>query len=218
MLCPTCGPDLGTVARHSKECSKMIYLGHTQYLPLDHPWRRSHEYFLDEVNGGDDQRPIPVWKDSTYWMRVWDRVNNPNDPLRLAQCGIVSRSVLHDLEYWRELKIIHLLDPMHIEGNMGKSLVKHLFGVSGKAWTKACIENGVHHHLWPYRDPESDRVWKPIPEPTWVLSPHQRSEFRRGIGAMHFPTGYGTDLRRAFGGVDTTWPSFLKTHDWHRLL
>jgi Domain of unknown function (DUF4218) len=36
---------------------------------------------------------------------------------------------------------------------------------------------------------------------------------------MRFPIGYGANLRKAFGGMDSpVWPGFLKTHDFHRLL
>ena len=44
-------------------------------------------------------------------------------------------------------------------------------------------------------------------------------EFRKRIGSMRFPTGYGANLRKTFGGLDSPlWPSYLKTHDYHRLL
>ncbi|CAM6082122.1 unnamed protein product [Calypogeia fissa] len=36
---------------------------------------------------------------------------------------------------------------------------------------------------------------------------------------MRFPIGYGANLRKAFGGVDSPlWPAYLKIHDFHHLL
>jgi hypothetical protein len=37
---------------------------------------------------------------------------------------------------------------MHIEGNIGKSLIKHLFGEKGAEWRKACVEQNMHLDLW----------------------------------------------------------------------
>ena len=36
---------------------------------------------------------------------------------------------------------------------------------------------------------------------------------------MRFPTGYGANLKKAFGSLESPkWPQYLKTHDYHRLL
>lgn len=219
MACPTCGPDLVGVSRRSHICNKIIYMGHTRYLPLDHAWRRDAQYYLDPWEGGDDTRPIPIPKTPAYWGDVWERVADPDDPLQYAGCGIVHQSVLSILEYWEELMINHLLDTMHIEGNVVKSLVMHMFGQDSKAlkWREMCIEQSVHVDLWyPVRNAQGQMVMPPAP---WVLSPAERREFRRRIATLRFPTNYGANLRMAFGDDEKgNWPAFLKTHDYHRLI
>ncbi|CAM6092138.1 unnamed protein product [Calypogeia fissa] len=54
MACPTCGPDLKSVSRYSKELHKIVYLQHTQYLESDHLWQRDPLYYVDGWNGEDD--------------------------------------------------------------------------------------------------------------------------------------------------------------------
>lgn len=150
--CPTCGPDLHDVSRYSKACKKCIYLHHTKYLEADHPYRQDPLYFLDPWSGADDDRPKPVPKGPAYWRGVWERVSDPHDPLEYNRCGMVFLSALNQLPYWKEMKINHLLDPMHIEGNIGKSLIKHLYGEKGGNWREACVEQDMHPEVWPYKD------------------------------------------------------------------
>jgi hypothetical protein len=53
------------------------------------------------------------------------------------------------------LPITHLLDPMHIEGNVGRSLIRHLYGEKNHNWRESCEEMGMHGPLgfWPSMDP-----------------------------------------------------------------
>lgn len=79
--CPTYGPDLEGVARpKSTTLRKIVYLGHTKYLPLDHPWR-SDPFLYDTDEGQPDMQPQPTRKDLTYWKEVWERVMDPYDSL-----------------------------------------------------------------------------------------------------------------------------------------
>src|SRR5450759_5872305 len=100
MLCTTCGPDLKSIARYSKDLHKMIYMQHTMFLPPEHQWRKNPLYYLDTWDGGDDERPQPNAKSPAYWRRTWDRVCNPTGPLQYDRCGVVFLSLLHKLEYW----------------------------------------------------------------------------------------------------------------------
>lgn len=217
MCCPTCGPDLIGVARRSPVLNKVVYMGHTQYLPIDHPMRKDPRYYLDPWHGSDDVRPIPVPKTKGYWNDRWEQVSDPNDPLQYFRCGIVHESIFGELEYWEELKINHLLDPMHMEGNIVRSLMRHMFGMAAGQWRAACMEQGVHPDLWSYTNDAGRHVQGP--DAPWILSAQDRKEFRARIAGMKFPTNYGANLHGAFADKDETkWPSFLKTHDYHRLI
>ncbi len=192
----TCGPDLDGVARYSRECKKCIYLQHTKYLDMGHRFRSDPMYYLDPWNGGDDVRPKPQPKTPAYWQDVWGRVCDPLDPLQFDSCGMVFKSSLSTLEYWPKLKLNHLLDPMHIEGNIGKSLIKHLFGEKGVEWRKACVEQNMHPDLWSYKNDDGRIV---LPSCPWILSKEEKRELIRRIGSYRMPTDYGANLRRAFG-------------------
>ncbi len=105
---------------------------------------------------------------------------------------------------------------MHIEGNVGKSLIKHMFGEKGEGWRKACLEHNIHPDLWPYKTDDGRTV---LPPSHWILSKEEKKELIQRIGSYRMPTNYGASLCKAFGehGRDK-WPSYLKTHDFHRLL
>lgn len=47
-----------------------------------------------------------------------------------------------------EVEDLHLLDIIHIEGNMGRTLIKHLYREKGKKnFPIGCEEVERHHHL-----------------------------------------------------------------------
>jgi hypothetical protein len=52
--------------------------------------------------------------------------------------GLTRWGILNSLPYWGELKIRHLLDPMHIEGNVGKAIIKQLYGEKDSNFREAC--------------------------------------------------------------------------------
>ncbi len=147
---------------------------------MDHPFRSDPQYYLDPWNGGDDVRPKLEPKTPAYWQDVWRRVGNPEDPLQYESCGMVFKSSLSTLEYWPKLKLNLLLDPMHIEGNIGKSLIKHLFGEKGGEWRKACMEKNMHPDVWPYKNDDGRTVFPPC---TWILSKEEKKELIRHIGS-----------------------------------
>ncbi|KAL3696626.1 hypothetical protein R1sor_010702 [Riccia sorocarpa] len=104
------------------------------------------------------------------------------------RAGLKRWSILHRLPYWKDLMIQHILDPMHIEANVTKSLIKRIFGEKdGKPARRACEEFGVHPEAWIQVE-------------------------------IRFPTGFGSCLRKGFEKDGPKWPSTLKSHDYHILL
>ena len=87
--CPSCGPELADVAKHSKADHKMVYLGHTKYLHENHAWRKDADYYLNVWDGGDEIWPKPQRKTPAYWKEVWDKVCDPSDPTPYDKSGIV---------------------------------------------------------------------------------------------------------------------------------
>ena len=92
---PTCGPKLQT--RHINDLNKMVYEGHTKYLPMDH-----HLH-------GWDHTPIPHRMSVGDWHNAWTEARQRGDSV----AGMKGLNALYALPYWDQLLINHLLDPMH---------------------------------------------------------------------------------------------------------
>jgi hypothetical protein len=71
-----------------------------------------------------DERDIPEATTFGYWRDVANRVTDPNDSMVFEGSGLTRWGILNSLPYWGELKICHLLDPIHIKGNVGKAIIK----------------------------------------------------------------------------------------------
>ncbi len=79
-----------------------------------------------------DERDIPEVTTFAYWRDVANRVIDPNDSMVFEGSGLTRWGILNSLPYWGELKIRHLLDPMHIEGNVGKAMEKRTITLIGR--------------------------------------------------------------------------------------
>jgi Transposase family tnp2 len=188
--CSTCGPDLEDMAKYSRHLRKIVYLGHTKFFPIGHEMRSHPLLFSSTDMPYGDERPVPEPTTFAYWKSVADRVADPDDPMVFDGSGLSRWSILTTLPYWGELKIRHLLDPMHIEGNVGKALIKALYGEKDANFRQACEDLEVHPDVWVIVDPIIGIEYHP--SAPWVLSIGQRREFCNRIGQMQFPTGTGS--------------------------
>ena len=182
--CSTCGPSLEDMAKHSKDLNKIVYLGHTKFLPMSHEMRYDPLLFSSLDMPFGDRRDIPSATSFAHWKDVADACEVAND---FKDSGLTRWSILNTLPYWSELKIRHLLDPMHIEGNVGKALIKHLYGEKDQNFREACQDFERHPDVWITFDPITGAKIKP--RAPWTLTKRQRKVFRDRIGHMRFPTG-----------------------------
>lgn len=90
--CPCCGPELQST--RSISLKKMIYLGYTKYLPLDHPMRSDSLLVGNHI----DERPIPTEPDGVDWQVTWFMVENGELPQERS--GMTRYSILYRLKYW----------------------------------------------------------------------------------------------------------------------
>ncbi|KAL3702571.1 hypothetical protein R1sor_020593 [Riccia sorocarpa] len=202
--CPTCGPAL-PVAR-SSHLSKQVYMSYSTYLPMDDPLRSTG------AERNNVAPPIPL--DMNWWEQRWRDVEEDHIPAERA--GLKRWSILHRLPYWKDLMIQHLVDPMHIEANVTKSLIKRIFGEKDdKLARRACEEFGVHQEAWIQ---VSDGGIESLPPAPWILTTEERKICKKCISEIRFPTGFGSCLRKGFEKDGPKWPSALKSHDYHILL
>lgn len=129
------------------------------------------------------------------------------------------------LSYMQDLLITHLLDAMHIEGNLCKYILYHLYGEGEatdalrRASRRACQEKNVHPEVWIRNEPDGHGGFKEVfPRAPWILTKAERIEFRKRIISMRFPTGYGANLCSTFRKEKAKHIGGLKTHDKHKLL
>lgn len=185
--CSICGPSFEDVAKYSRYNNKLVYLHHTKFLPMGHEMRLDPLLFSSSDMPYGDVREIPEATTFAYWKEVADRVANPEDPMVFMGSGLTRWSILTTLPYWGELKIRHLLDPMHIEGNVGKAVIGVLYGEKDGKFREACEDLEMHPDVWVTIDPLTGNEIHP--PPPWTLSTSQRKEFQNRIGEMRFPTG-----------------------------
>jgi hypothetical protein len=139
-----------------------------------------------------DERDIPEATTFAYWRDVANRVIDPNDSMVFEGSGLTRWGILNSLPYWGELKIRHLLDPMHIEGNVGKAIIKQLYGEKDSNFNReACEDFERHPDVWITVDPNTGIEQRP--SAPWTLTTHERRDFRNRIGEMRFPTGLNFD-------------------------
>jgi hypothetical protein len=112
------------MAKYSSHLRKIVYLGHTKFLPLAHDMRSDPLLFSSFDMPYGDERDILEPTTFAYWRDVANRVIDPNDSMVFEGSGLTRWGILNSLPYWGELKIRHLLDPMHIEGNVGNAIIK----------------------------------------------------------------------------------------------
>jgi hypothetical protein len=124
MACSTCGPSLEDMAKYSSHLCKVVDLGHTKFLPLGHDMRSYPILFLSFDMPYEDECHLSKAITFAYWMDIANRVADPNDLMMFEGTGLTRWGILKSLPYSGELKICHLLDPMHIEGNVGKAIIK----------------------------------------------------------------------------------------------
>ncbi|CAM6089682.1 unnamed protein product [Calypogeia fissa] len=188
------------MAQHSSWLRKIIYLGHTKFLPIGHEMRSDPLLFSSTHMPYGDEHEKPEATTFAYWRSIADRVADPNNTMQFQGSGLTRWSILVTLPYWSELKICHLLDSMHIEGNVGKALIRALYGEKDTHFREACEDLEMHPDVWITVNPIIGLEHRP-PTP-WVLSVGQRREFQNRIGEMRFPIGYGANLQKVFGMED----------------
>ncbi len=120
-----------------------------------------------------------------------NRVIDPNDSMVFEGSGLTRWGILNSLPYWGELKIRHLLDPMHIEGNVGKVIIKQLYGEKDSNFREAYEDFERHPDVWITVDPNTGIEQRP--STPWTLTTHERKDFRNCIGEMRFLIGLNFD-------------------------
>ena len=104
-------------------------------------------------------------------------------------------SIFHELPYWSQLQINHLLDPMHIFKNVGYLIWEHLIGQRDTLRAQKDLKDmGRMEYLWPKMD--GNRVL--LPKAPWVLIKREEEIIKKEIASFHTLTNLMHFLNRAF--------------------
>nr|XP_025880314.1 uncharacterized protein LOC107280544 [Oryza sativa Japonica Group] len=210
--------------------NKIAYIGHYRFLPRGHRLRRNNEY--SGLHGTNDPpgkftkaellaelEKVRHVKPGIKQKESRKRKRSALDSDKTANVKIWSRRVcLWDLEYWKNLKVRHNLDVMHIEKNICESLVGTILDIHGK--TKDTVnarldlsDLRIKENLQ-FRD-EGDT--SEMPRARYTLSKEQKVAFCNFLREVKFPDGYASNISRCLN-ADGSKVQGLKTHDCHILL
>jgi hypothetical protein len=202
--CPECHSH--TCSLRLKNGSKTCYMGHRRFLHANHHLRYDTRTF-DDIEL--DPAPVPLSGSQIFELTKNIPTNFGKDPKgkkprtkkrKVGEPPIIWKrhSILFKLPYWKDLKMHHKFDIMHIEKNMCDNIVNTLLAIEGK--TKDNInsrydleEHNIRKYLHPI-DINDDEVYFP-PAPYAMELDHQRT-FCKVIKSAMFPPYYASDLRR----------------------
>ncbi|MCO5560062.1 hypothetical protein L7F22_013668 [Adiantum nelumboides] len=206
-----------------------MYLRHRRFLPEEHYLRNRRQaiHFNGKVKEG--RCPIPNTPKDLYLKWTVGPAIDPeseiisgddDDAAKVRARGKRSLaqipSIWYNLEYWKDLKICHLLDPMHIFKNVGHSLWEHLVGLKDTTAARNDLKDqNSKPNLWPLSDEtRRETTYEPVP---WVLTAEEVQTINKRSQLIRTPTGYGASCRNMFT-LDDKSLSSLKTHNWHNFL
>ncbi|XP_020243502.1 uncharacterized protein LOC109821753 [Asparagus officinalis] len=200
LACPPCNDD----PLSHRLRSKIGYFGHRVYLPRNHTMRRSKDF-----NGRTEHHmkslELPVEK----VLEQLDQLPNVNfgkhplkrkRPYESIALNWRKKSIFFELPYWKELKVRHNLDPMHIEKNICEAIIGTMLGIDGKNkdTSKARLDledMDIRSKLHLEKQPDGS-IRKPIA--SYTLSPEEREGFCAFLASIKYPDGYAANLSRTF--------------------
>ena len=218
--CPVCNEDTSSLGIRSKIC----YMGHRRFLPLDHGWRRSRQH-----DGKPEFRPPPRMFSSDEilqqlcCLKHWKSGKHPNNVDRKRkrvpeELNWTKKSIFFELEYWSKLKLRHNIDVMHVEKNVCDSVVGTLLNIVGKTkdTNKARLDladMNIRKEL--HLQIQGNKLVKPYA--CYTLTVEERKEFCKFLKSVKFPDGYAANLSRNVS-INDGKISGLKSHDCHVLM
>ncbi|KAM7462582.1 hypothetical protein LguiA_030703 [Lonicera macranthoides] len=220
--CPLCLDDIDSV--HSD--SKMSYLGARRWLCEDHPYRKNKKF-----NGKKERRLAPrtlsaneVYEATISHEHQYNVMSlHPEFKHDLSKDKLcwTHESIFWELPYWKETRIRHTLDVMHIEKNVCDNVFGTVLGLGRKTKddAKACStleKMGIRKKLRATKGFGSSS--KPmLPPAPYTIPPEYRINVFEWIADVKYPRGYAGSLKNKVNLDDKKFYG-LKTHDCHVLL
>ena len=128
-------------------------------------------------------------------------------------------SGLWRLPYWKDLKLPHNLDVMHIEKNICENILCTLLNVPGKTKDTTNARLDLYDmKIRPELHLQQNGNSLSAPPAPYVLGKDQKIEFCKFLKGIKFPDGYAANLARYISADGSRVVGKLKTHSCHILL
>ncbi|MBV8802557.1 MAG: DUF4218 domain-containing protein [Gammaproteobacteria bacterium] len=216
LACPICNENTYSNSILDKIC----FMGHRRYLPKDHHWRKSKKFNGKVECGGP---PIEMTGDDILSqlaklpeMKFGKSLAKKKRKRGHEELNWTKKSIFFELPYWKELKIRHILDVMHIEKNVFDNILGTLLSIEGKNKDNEKARKDLEAmkirkelHL----KSNNGRFYKP--PACYTLTSQERYGFYQFLKSVRFPDGYAAKISRC---VRDTKIFGLKSHDCHVML
>lgn len=196
-------------------------------MPIRHRWRKSKAF------NGKNEKALPPkqlsGKDIFELLQKLDHLQgfkygkHPGNKKRKASSkdmpgkNFTKMSILFELPYWKDMKLPHNLDVMHIEKNICESLFGTLLNIDGKSKDTLKARKDLEDmniredlHLNDTRSSvEKHHAW-------YTLTRDEKLEFLQFLESICFPDGFAANISKGISKDGKI--TGLKTHDYHILL
>jgi hypothetical protein len=213
LTCPICGLDI--------DCFYLTHRGKTSYFNCHRCWLPQKHDFRQEQNTFQKDTTItkgpPKHLSSAQIIDMLDKLmSDPERPGYFEGYGEMHnwthKCALWELPYMPTLILMHNIDVMHQEHNMGESIISTYMSFLSKTkdnrkarWDLAELCNRSSLEL---------KVNGGKSCASFCLKPQHRKEIMRRMKGLKFPDGYATGLRRPVN-MATRKLIGLKSHDYH---
>ncbi|XP_075665944.1 uncharacterized protein LOC142635709 [Castanea sativa] len=183
--------------------SKIGFINHRAYLPMEHRWRHSRLH-----NGLSEKWKRSLELEVGKIQEQLDRMPNiilgkhPSAKKRqlIGEPNWSKVSILYKLPYWKNKKLKHNIDVMHVEKNISESIYGTLLGIEGrnKDTDKARIDlqNMNFRHTLHLKQCPNGSYDKP--RDFFSLSPNERDGFSDFLKSVKYPDGYAANISSFF--------------------
>ncbi|XP_074302614.1 uncharacterized protein LOC141634289 [Silene latifolia] len=213
--CPYCMSD--TNSMRLPNCSKICFMDHRCFLPIDHTWRYSKTF-----NGKEETRASPSQLSGHEILSEVHEFDGMKYGETISHTkrddNWKKKSIFFQLPYWSSLLIRHNLDVMHIEKNVCDNILGTLLDIPGK--TKDSIKARHDLKLVKIRKHLAPKLvngkWHMPPAP-YTLSMDQKEKVCKFLEGIKVPDGYSSNFSKCIN-LDKRMIWGLKSHDCHVIL
>ncbi|XP_058084589.1 uncharacterized protein LOC131232380 [Magnolia sinica] len=215
--------------RHGK---KHVYMGHRRWLPLNDEARKDTS--AGTFNKKAEPRPQPIRLTGIELESITTKLNVQRGEIRKRkQMGtkggqeqaddaesscFLKRSILYDLEYWKDIPVRHNLDVMHIEKNVCEILIALMLNTTGKTKDDANARRdlkwlGIKKRLW-LENINGKVIQKRGP---FLLRKEEKKIFIQTLRELRVPIGFSGNWKNIVN-EDSVDLKGMKSHDYHVLM